>query len=488
MDAVVSRCMGERTLGVQALAPQGIRCTLTGVTLPGDAVPGVSLQVAGQRPWWGRTDARGQQAAPRSGPCRLRAVGRGAGRAGWETGGPPVTLSPPGSRGIGVPLPSAGNALAMRGLSGLPQRAPRDCPPSWHAARRGCRGLDRPAAPAARAARTTGVRLEAAHPGSAPLGCGAKAQGPGPLGMSVARGRDARPMRAHLRDWTATAWEYAQLAAGATAMGFGISALIVPAHLGDGGLTGVAIILHDLTHLNVGPLYLALNIPLLAWAWIGQGLRFLWRTLVGVVLVSLATTLFAGVHLPVDNRLLSALYGGLLVGGGIGLMLRVDASSGGTDILARHLYRSVGWTYTQTYLVSDLLVLVGVAIWVGLPAAMYAWIATNVSGRAVSYVVEGPRQGRLALIVSAANERLAARVDRELERGATHLNARGAYRGEDRTVLMVAMGPRQVAPLRRLVAEEDPRAFVVVLPASEVLGEGFFGLESEGRVAAPPPP
>ncbi len=293
-------------------------------------------------------------------------------------------------------------------------------------------------------------------------------------------------MRALARTWRETAWDYAQLAAGAAAMGFGISALIVPARLGDGGLTGVAIVLHYVTGVAVGPLYLALNIPLLAWAWIGQGPRFLWRTLVGVLLVSVWTTVFAGIHLPVDNRLLSALYGGLLVGGGIGLMLRVDASSGGTDILARYLYRGWGWPYTQTYLVTDVLVLIGVAIWVGLPAAMYAWIATNVAGRAVSYVVEGPRQGRLALIVSRASEGLARRVARELQRGATHLSARGAYSGEGRSVLMVALGPRQVAPLRRLVAEEDPRAFMVVLPASEVLGEGFFGLDGGGRVPKSP--
>ena len=294
-------------------------------------------------------------------------------------------------------------------------------------------------------------------------------------------------MRGLVRTGATTAWQYAQLAAGAVAMGFGISALIVPAHLGDGGITGVAIILHYLTHINVGPLYFALNIPLLAWAWIGQGLRFLWRTLVGVILVSVATTLFVGIHLPVDSRLLSALYGGLLVGGGIGLMLRVDASSGGTDILARYLYRNWGWTYTQTYLVSDVVVLVGVAVWVGLPAAMYAWIATNVAGRAVSYVVEGPRQGRLAMIVSDASDRLATRVLRDLDRGATHLSARGAHSGEGRSLLIVALGPRQVAPLRRLVAAEDARAFMVVLPASEVLGEGFFGLGGDEPAARPAP-
>ncbi len=264
---------------------------------------------------------------------------------------------------------------------------------------------------------------------------------------------------------------------GSAALAFGVSTLIVPARLADGGIMGLAVVLHYVTHLPVGPLFLTLNVPLLAWAWLAQGPRFLWRTIVGVLLISGWTWLLAPVHIQVGDRLLAALYGGLLVGAGIGLLLRGGGSSGGSDILARHLYRARGVSYSVTYLATDLLVLSAVAVWVGLDAAMYAWIATNVASRVVTYVVEGPRRGRVALVVSRALDQVAERVARELQRGATRLEAQGTFTGQQRPLLMVALGPQQVTPLRHIVAEEDPHAFMVVLSASEVLGEGFFQLE-----------
>ncbi len=280
--------------------------------------------------------------------------------------------------------------------------------------------------------------------------------------------------RAPARRW---ALDYAVMVGGSAVFGLGVSSLIVPARLADGGVTGVAIVLHYLTGLGVGPLYFVLNVPLMVWAWAAQGFRFLWRTLVGVALVSAFTTALAPFHPPVGDRLLAALYGGLCIGIGVGLLLRVGGSTGGVDIAARYLNHRYGWTYSQTYLLTDVVVLAAVALWVGLPAAMYAWIATNVAGRVVGYVVEGPRQGRLALVITPAADAVLRRVTGELDRGATRLRATGAWTGADRPLLLVAVGQREVPRLRQIVAEEDPRAFVIVLPAAEVLGEGFFTLQ-----------
>lgn len=290
------------------------------------------------------------------------------------------------------------------------------------------------------------------------------------------------PRRPH---WLA---DYLLIAVGASAMALGISSLIVPARLADGGLSGIAITLHYLTGLGVGPLYAGLNVPLLVWAWVTQGPRFVWRTVLGVALVSAGVAAFAPVRLVLGDRLLAALYGGLLVGGGIGLVLRAGGSTGGADILARYLNLRHGWTYNQTFLVTDLVVLAAVAIWVGLPAAMYAWIATNVAGRVVTYVVEGPRRGRLALLVTAADQAVLRRIVGEMDRGATRLLAQGAYTGSARPLLLVAVAQQEVVHLRSIVAEEDPRAFLVILPAAEVLGEGFRLLEGSARRprAAPP--
>ncbi len=270
--------------------------------------------------------------------------------------------------------------------------------------------------------------------------------------------------------------DYAMMVAGSAVMSFGISALIVPNRLADGGLTGVAIVLHYLTGLGVGPLYAALNAPLLLWAWRTQGVRFVWRTLVGVALVALGTSACAHLAPPVRDRLLAALYGGLSVGVGVGLVLRAGGSTGGTDILARHMDIYHGWAYARTMVLVDLAVLTAVGLLVGLPAAMYAWIGTHVAGAATSYIVEGSRRGRLALVVTGRPAAIALRLARELRRGATLLSGTGTYTGADRPVLMAAVSERQVVRLRTLVAEEDPGAFVILLPAAEVRGEGFTDL------------
>ena len=278
-----------------------------------------------------------------------------------------------------------------------------------------------------------------------------------------------------MRRWVV---DYATMIVGGAAFGVGVVSLIVPAHLADGGVTGLAIVTHYVTGLRVGLLYFALNIPLLIWAWIAQGFRFLWRTLVGVALCSAFTTALAGAQLNVGDRLLAAVYGGLCIGVGIGLTLRAGGSTGGTDIVARYLNRRYGWAFSQTYLLSDVVVLSAVAIWVGLPAAMYAWICTNVAGRVVGYVVEGPRQGRVALVITDRADAVLRRVTGELDRGATRLRATGAWTGHDRPLLLIAAAQHDVPRLRQIVLEEDARAFVIVLPAAEVLGEGFFGLRA----------
>lgn len=300
---------------------------------------------------------------------------------------------------------------------------------------------------------------------------------PGVLGHTGAVAADARA-GARGREWVA---DYLAMVAGAAAMAFGVSSLILPAHLADGGITGVAIIIHYLTGLGVGPLYAALNLPLLVWAWYAQGSRFVWRTVVGVALVSSWMVVFAPVRLNPHDRLLSALYGGLLVGSGLGVILRVGGSTGGVDILARHLYLKTGLSYNHTYLASDVAVLAAVAVWVGLPAAMYAWVATNVTGRVVAFVAEGPRRGRLAFIVAADQEAVRRRIVEDLDRGATLLLAQGAYTGRPRPLLMVAVAQREVVRLRTIVRTVDPDAFVVVLPATEVLGEGFSLLATGGQ-------
>lgn len=289
----------------------------------------------------------------------------------------------------------------------------------------------------------------------------------------------SRSIRDRMRSLGRPARDLAQMVAGAALLAFAINGLIVPNRLGDGGFAGLAVLIHYLTGWPVSWLYPALNVPLLVLGWVFIGAGFIIRTLIGIALISAWLPLFSSAAVVLHDPLLSAIYAGVVSGAGIGLMMHGGGSSGGTDILARFLndWRGVG--YTVTYLAFDVAVLAGLAFWVGVPTALYAWIVTYIAGRVVTFIVEGPVRGKAAMIVTSEPRRILAAVTRELGRGATVVEAQGGFTAAPRTVLWVVVSLSQIYRLRQLVAEADPGAFVTVMDATEVLGQGF------GRLPAP---
>ncbi|MBE3590540.1 MAG: YitT family protein [Firmicutes bacterium] len=286
-------------------------------------------------------------------------------------------------------------------------------------------------------------------------------------------------MRARLGRWSGPARDFLQMVAGAALLAFSINGLIVPNRLGDGGFAGLAVLIHYLTGWPVSWLYPALNVPLLALGWWFIGPGFIVRTLVGIGLVSAWLPVFSQAPVVLQDALLASVYAGVVSGAGIGLLMHGGGSSGGTDILARFLNDWRGVSYTVTYLAFDVLVLGGLAFWVGVSTALYAWIVTYIAGRVVTFIVEGPVRGKAAMIVTSEPRRILAAVTRELGRGATVVEAQGGYTAAPRKVVWVVVSLSQIYRLRQLVAEADPDAFVTVMDATEVLGQGF------GRLPAP---
>lgn len=274
-------------------------------------------------------------------------------------------------------------------------------------------------------------------------------------------------------------WDNLLLIAGAALAAFAVNALIEPNRLGEGGVVGLALLLRYLTGAPTSWTYALLNVPLLLWAVRSQGWRFVARTAAGVGLITVFLHLLGPMRVELPDRLLAALYAGLVFGAGIGLMLRAGGSSGGIDIVAAWLFRRYNLPFHVTFLAADGLVLAGLAAFTGLPTALYTWIATAVSGRVVTYVVEGPRRGLLAIVITSDPTPLVETVMKVLGRGATLLRATGAYTGQERVAVLVALTAREVARLRQAVAAVDPRAFVIVTEAAEVLGEGFWELAGE---------
>jgi uncharacterized membrane-anchored protein YitT (DUF2179 family) len=268
---------------------------------------------------------------------------------------------------------------------------------------------------------------------------------------------------------------------------FSLRVFFVPANLASGGVSGISQLINHFTGWPIGLMVLIGNIPLfiLGWRFLG-GRRFALRTAFAIVTYSLFTDLLlktplfaadgAGTKLIQDLQgdiFLNSLYGAIVSGIGYGLVYRARGTSGGSDILARILNNWRGISMTQSYLIVDTAVILGAGFVFGWKQALYAMITLYVSGLVSETVLEGGGTVRTAMIVTKEAEAISNRVLEELERGATILNASGAYTGESRPVLYCVITRAEVATLKAIVHEIDPHAFMVIGIAHEALGEGF---------------
>ncbi|HSL44337.1 MAG TPA: YitT family protein [Anaerolineales bacterium] len=266
----------------------------------------------------------------------------------------------------------------------------------------------------------------------------------------------------------------------------------VPANLASGGVTGIAQLINHFTGWPIGLMILLGNIPLfvLGWRFLG-GYRFAARTAVAVFMLSAFTDLLvqtplfapngAGTRLIHDlegDIFLNALYGAVVSGIGYGLVYRARGTSGGSDVLARILSHYRGVPMTQSYLMVDTAVILGAGFVFGWKQALYAMIALYVSGLVAESTLEGGGTVRTAMIITGEAEAISERVLEQLERGVTILEGTGAYTGAGRPVLYCVITRAEVATLKSIVHEVDPRAFMVIGVAHEALGEGFRPLKT----------
>jgi uncharacterized membrane-anchored protein YitT (DUF2179 family) len=218
------------------------------------------------------------------------------------------------------------------------------------------------------------------------------------------------------------------------------------------------------------------NLPLfwLGWRFLG-GRRFMARTVAAVALYAGLLDLMAAMPPGglTPDPVLNSLYGGVIGGLGLGLVLRAQGTSGGTDILARLLAEWRGVPLSQSYLLTDAAVVLAAGLAFSWDLALYALVSLYVSGLAAEAATEGSAVVRTATIISAEPEAVAAAILQGLERGVTMWPGVGMYSGQPRRILYCAVSRAEVSQLKAIIHEADPGAFVVIGQAHEALGEGF---------------
>lgn len=296
-----------------------------------------------------------------------------------------------------------------------------------------------------------------------------------------------------MKKYLPTLRDYFLIILAAFIQAFSLRTFFIPANLASGGVSGIAQLINHFTGWQIGLMILIGNIPLfiLGWRFLG-GHRFALRTAVAIFTYSTLidvlpnTPLFstggAGAALIRDLRgdiFLNTLYGAIVSGVGYGLIYRARGTSGGSDILARILNNWRGIPITQSYLFVDSAVILGAGFVFGWKQALYAMIALYVSGLVAETTLEGSRTVRTAMIVTSESEAVSQRVLDELQRGVTILEGAGAYTHAERPVLYCVITRAEVSTLKAIVNECDPRAFMVIGAAHEVLGEGFKPLKTK---------
>lgn len=277
---------------------------------------------------------------------------------------------------------------------------------------------------------------------------------------------------------------YSLILIGTFIMAAGFVLFISPYKLAPGGVYGIAIILHHLFGFPIGLSALVMDIPLTILGIRILGPKFGVKTIVGFVSTSLWVSLLEWTYgyepLVENDALLSAIFGGVLIGIGLGLVFKSRATSGGSDIIAMIFAKYTNLPIGQLLIMVDsAIVLLGLAAFGRWEIPLYSWIVIFISGKVIDVVLQGLDYDKTLFIISEKHEEIRQKILTDINRGGTILKGSGLYSGHDKSVIFTVVSRRELAILKDFIKHVDPNAFLTVLNANEILGHGFKPLKEE---------
>jgi uncharacterized membrane-anchored protein YitT (DUF2179 family) len=277
---------------------------------------------------------------------------------------------------------------------------------------------------------------------------------------------------------------YSFIIIGSFILATGFVMFITPYKIIPGGVYGISIVLHYLFGTPVGLMALAFDIPLTILGIKILGPRFGFKTVLGFSLTAIFTdtlTYFWGSEpLVKGDALLSSIFGGVLLGVGIGLIFKAKATSGGSDIVAMMInkYTKIPLGLLMIY-VDSFIVLLGLVVFRDWKIPLYSWIVIFITGKVIDIVLEGISYEKSLFIISDKHLEIRDKIINNLNRGGTYINGKGMYNLADRKIIFTVVSRRELALLEEYIHEIDPKAFLTVLDAREIYGEGFGSLKEK---------
>ena len=267
--------------------------------------------------------------------------------------------------------------------------------------------------------------------------------------------------------------DYLYVVIGAAIIAIGFNVFLLPNKVASGGVSGISTILKDVFGWEPGIVQYAFNIPLFFAGLVLLGAKFGIKSLVGTVTLPAVVLLTSNWEAWTDNALLGALFGGITVGLGLGIVFRGGASTGGTDLAAQIITKYTGLSLGKSVLIIDGLIVLSAAVVFDIEQALYALIGLFVTTKTIDIVQLGFSQSKMFYIITNKQDEIRDAIYKEINRGVTKLPAFGGYTNKEKPILMVVAYQTEFTKLKHIVKVIDPAAFVIISDAYEVLGEGF---------------
>ena len=267
------------------------------------------------------------------------------------------------------------------------------------------------------------------------------------------------------------------LTLGCAIMAIGTAVFLLPNQLSTGGFTGIATIFYYLFHFSMGTVILALNIPFFILAFLKIGKKLVIKSIIGTSLLSLFIDLFEKIPTLTNDILLACIYGGIFIGFGLALVLKANASTGGTDLITyiARAYKPYMKTSSIIVVVDVIIIGLNVIFFKKVEIGLYSAISIYLMGKMIDIVFEGINFTKVVYIISQKYEEISKEIDKQLQRGSTGIYAKGMYTNTDKMMLMCVGARNEVARMKQIATQIDPKAFIIISNARETWGKGFKG-------------
>lgn len=272
-----------------------------------------------------------------------------------------------------------------------------------------------------------------------------------------------------------TIQEYVIIALGCTIMAAGVSLFLLPNELSTGGFSGIATIVYYFFKVPMGVTVLALNIPLLIIAYFKVGKQLFARSIYGTIVFSLMIDLIDKITPLTHDRFLGCIYGGVFAGIGTAIILKFDASTGGSDLLS-HIIRAYKKQYKSSSLilsVDTVVIALNVIFFKNIEIGLYSAIAIFLMGKMIDLIFEGVNFAKVIFIISPKYEEIAGQISASINRGSTGLFSKGMYTDQEKLTLLCVGSRTEAYEMQSIAKEIDKEAFIIIMNAREVIGKGF---------------